>query len=76
MMSETISLHQHKPVSLDLARSLEEQYHIVKPWLESYQLELTTAFDLGRDAHAKLRLHLDSKRDVIFEDKCHAFIIS
>ena len=55
---------------------LEEQYHIVKPWLESYQLELKTAFDLGRDAHAKLRQHLDSKQDVIFEDETHAFIVS
>ena len=69
-------LLQHKPVALYLARELEKQYHNVKPWLESYQLELSTAFQIGRDAHAKLRQRLTSKEDVIFEDASRAHLVS
>ena len=63
-------------MSIELARKLEEQYRIVKPWTESYCLELSTAFKLGRDAHAKLKQRIDDNEEVIFEDESRAHLIS
>ncbi|KAL5482713.1 hypothetical protein ACEPAI_9307 [Sanghuangporus weigelae] len=63
------------PVERDLAKQLEELYSVVKPWLPSYELELSTAFEQGFEAHAKLKQSLDDVRSVVFEDSSKAYIV-
>jgi hypothetical protein len=66
---------KHKPVSKAHAATLEEFYQGTRPWTESYNIELTTALDLGMDAHEKLRLSLDDQYYVIFENAERARLI-
>ncbi|KAL5520107.1 hypothetical protein ACEPAG_1767 [Sanghuangporus baumii] len=63
------------PVERDLAKQLEELYSVVKPWLPAYELELSTAFEQGFEAHAKLKQPLDDVRSVVFEDSSKAYIV-
>ncbi|KAL5524599.1 hypothetical protein ACEPAF_9739 [Sanghuangporus sanghuang] len=63
------------PVERDLGKQLEELYSIVKPWLPTYELELSTAFEQGFEAHAKLKQPLDDVRSVVFEGSSKAYIV-
>ncbi|KAL5501511.1 hypothetical protein ACEPAH_8771 [Sanghuangporus vaninii] len=63
------------PVERVLAKQLEELYSIVKPWLPTYELELSTAFEQGFEAHAKLKQPLDNVRSVVFEGSSKAYIV-
>lgn len=58
------------------SRRLEDIYHRVKPWLSSYQLELSTALELGPEAHAKLKQSFDETSSVVFEDSAKAYLIT
>ena len=59
-----------------MAKKLEESYLTVKPWIPEYELELNTAFELGHDAHTKLKQRLDDRHSLIFEDGSRAYIIT
>ncbi|KAH8114537.1 DDHD domain-containing protein [Phellopilus nigrolimitatus] len=65
----------HRPVSRGLSIQLEELYLHVKPWLPSYELELSTAFEIGLEAHAKLKQPLDETQSVVFENSSLAFLV-
>lgn len=67
---------QNHPIPRKLANRLEELYMLVKPWLSSYQLELSKALELGPEAHAKLKQPLDETQSVVFEDSTKAYIVS
>jgi len=69
-------LCKHRPVPLVLSKQLEELYKLVKPWQSSYQLELSTAIELGPEAHAKLKQRIDESQSIIFEDDAVAYIVS
>ena len=55
---------------------LEQAYRLVKPWKSAYEIELSTAFELGPEAHAKLKQPLSDNSSVLFQDATTARIIS
>ncbi|EJC98098.1 uncharacterized protein FOMMEDRAFT_171452 [Fomitiporia mediterranea MF3/22] len=65
----------HHPVPRELAEQLEELYLSVKPYLPAYEIELTTAFEQGSEAHAKLKQPLDETQSVVFENSSKAYIV-
>ncbi|KAI5122806.1 hypothetical protein M0805_000148 [Coniferiporia weirii] len=65
----------HCPVSRKLSEKLEELYLHVMPWVPSYESELSTAFELGFEAHAKLKQKLDEARSVVFENSTKAYLV-
>ncbi|THH10470.1 hypothetical protein EW145_g1291 [Phellinidium pouzarii] len=64
-----------RPVSRVLSNQLEELYLLVKPWLPSYEFELSTAFELGPEAHMKLKQKLDETHSVVFENSTKAYLV-
>lgn len=49
---------------------------LVKPWLSSYELELSTALNLGPEAHVKLKQPLNENQSVVFESAVKAYIMA